>query len=315
MPRSRCSCSRRSRIWAWMVTSSAVVGSSAISRRGLQADGHGDHDPLAHAAGELMGEGIEARGGLRDADLVQQLDGAPAALGAAAALMHAQRLHDLEADGEAGVQARHRLLEDHGDVLADDPPALRRAERRQHDPCRRRSRRSAVTLPGQGISPISASMVTLLPEPDSPTIPRDLALLQREVEILDRMQQAARGLEGDLEIADFDQGHQCFSFGSRASRSPSPIRLKASTVMKMPVQGMTTTQGAASRNSSAVGQHGAPFRRRRAGAEAEEAQRRGIDDRRAEARGSPAPPAARRSSAAPSSASGAACRRRRPARR
>jgi hypothetical protein len=30
---------------------------------------------------------------------------------------------------------------------------------------------SAVTLPGQGMSPITASMVTLLPEPDSPTTP------------------------------------------------------------------------------------------------------------------------------------------------
>ena len=37
MPRSRCSDSRRSRIWAWMVTSSAVVGSSAMRSFGLQA--------------------------------------------------------------------------------------------------------------------------------------------------------------------------------------------------------------------------------------------------------------------------------------
>ena len=43
---------------------------------------------------------------------------------------------------------------------------------------------------------MSASMVTLLPEPDSPTIAQELAFLQREVEILHRMQQAARGLEG-----------------------------------------------------------------------------------------------------------------------
>ena len=37
MPRSRCSDSSKSRICAWMVTSSAVVGSSAISSFGLQA--------------------------------------------------------------------------------------------------------------------------------------------------------------------------------------------------------------------------------------------------------------------------------------
>src|SRR4030095_16660851 len=36
IPRSRCSFRSRSRICAWVVTSSAVVGSSAISRRGSQ---------------------------------------------------------------------------------------------------------------------------------------------------------------------------------------------------------------------------------------------------------------------------------------
>ena len=37
MPRSACNCISRSRICFWIVTSSAVVGSSAISRRGSQA--------------------------------------------------------------------------------------------------------------------------------------------------------------------------------------------------------------------------------------------------------------------------------------
>ena len=37
MPRSRCSDISRSRICFWIVTSSAVVGSSAISSSGLQA--------------------------------------------------------------------------------------------------------------------------------------------------------------------------------------------------------------------------------------------------------------------------------------
>ena len=46
--------SSRSRIWAWTVTSSAVVGSSAISRSGFSDERHRDHRPLAHAAGELV---------------------------------------------------------------------------------------------------------------------------------------------------------------------------------------------------------------------------------------------------------------------
>ena len=37
VPVSTTSSLSRARIWAWIVTSSAVVGSSAMSRRGLQA--------------------------------------------------------------------------------------------------------------------------------------------------------------------------------------------------------------------------------------------------------------------------------------
>ena len=53
--RSRSSSSSR-RIWACTVTSSAVVGSSAMSRRGSQAMRRGDHGALAHPAAELMGD-------------------------------------------------------------------------------------------------------------------------------------------------------------------------------------------------------------------------------------------------------------------
>ena len=44
----------RSRICAWMVTSSAVVGSSAISSLRAAGERHGDHHALAHAAGQLV---------------------------------------------------------------------------------------------------------------------------------------------------------------------------------------------------------------------------------------------------------------------
>ncbi len=50
-----------------MVTSSAVVGSSAISSLGLQATRHGDHHALAHAAGELVRIGVHALVGAGDA--------------------------------------------------------------------------------------------------------------------------------------------------------------------------------------------------------------------------------------------------------
>ena len=47
-----------SRIWAWIVTSSAVVGSSAMSSSGLVDERHRDHHALAHAARQLVRVGL-----------------------------------------------------------------------------------------------------------------------------------------------------------------------------------------------------------------------------------------------------------------
>ena len=54
IPKSRCSSSSRLRIWSWMITSSAVVGSSASRIRGCDAIADGDQDALPHAAAELV---------------------------------------------------------------------------------------------------------------------------------------------------------------------------------------------------------------------------------------------------------------------
>ncbi len=75
-----CSCCRRrssSRICACTVTSSAVVGSSAISTLRLAGDRHRDHDALPHAARQLMRVLVEALRWRGNADLLEQLDRAP----------------------------------------------------------------------------------------------------------------------------------------------------------------------------------------------------------------------------------------------
>ena len=54
MPSSLLQLAQRSRICAWIVTSSAVVGSSAIRSFGLAGERDRDHHALAHAAGELV---------------------------------------------------------------------------------------------------------------------------------------------------------------------------------------------------------------------------------------------------------------------
>ena len=81
---------------------------------------HGDHHPLAHAAGELEGVAVDRGLGVRDLDLGQQLEHAGAALGGGHVEVDLQRLADLEADAVDRRQRAHRLLEDHRDLAAAD---------------------------------------------------------------------------------------------------------------------------------------------------------------------------------------------------
>ena len=64
----------RPRICACVVTSRAVVGSSAISSDGLVDQRHRDHHALPHAAGELVRVVVDAPAGARDADLLEPGD-------------------------------------------------------------------------------------------------------------------------------------------------------------------------------------------------------------------------------------------------
>ena len=61
MPISSCSSSSSLSTSACTVTSSAVVGSSAMTMSGLHRQRHGDHHPLALAAGELVRVLVAAR--------------------------------------------------------------------------------------------------------------------------------------------------------------------------------------------------------------------------------------------------------------
>ena len=80
MPNSRCSSASRCRICAWMVTSSAVVGSSAMISDGLAHQRHGDHHALAQAARELVRILPEPARRRRNADALEQVHRALARL-------------------------------------------------------------------------------------------------------------------------------------------------------------------------------------------------------------------------------------------
>ena len=86
---------------------------------GAAGDGHGDHHPLALAAGEAVGVFVHAQLRVLDPHLRQRLDRLAAGLLVAEARAgEPDRLDDLVADGEHRVQRGHGLLEDHRDVPA-----------------------------------------------------------------------------------------------------------------------------------------------------------------------------------------------------
>jgi hypothetical protein len=114
-------------------------------QRRLAGQRHGDHGALAHAAGQGVRIGVEQALRIGQPHQLQQRQGLGTGLRAVHALVQHQRLGDLVADGEHRVQRRHRLLEDHRDLVAADgadrlvagmPQVLRPAHRRveQHLP-------------------------------------------------------------------------------------------------------------------------------------------------------------------------------------
>ena len=92
-----------------------LVGDQDVGAVGQR---HGDHHPLALAAGELVRVGAEAILGVADADAGQQVEDAGAGGGAGQALVQREALGDLALDGVQRVEAGHRLLEDEADVVA-----------------------------------------------------------------------------------------------------------------------------------------------------------------------------------------------------
>ena len=85
----------------------------------LPGEGHGDHDALRHAAGELMRIVIQAGAGIGQVDLLQQRD--RLLLAPPAAAVRADDIDQLLADGEDGVEVAARILKDHRQAVAAYP--------------------------------------------------------------------------------------------------------------------------------------------------------------------------------------------------
>ena len=121
-------------------------------------------------------------------------------------------------------------------------------------------------------------------------MPTRLALGDGDVDVLHRAHDAAAGRELDGEVVDVEQrivsrstslvgSSQVRRCGSTMSRRPSPSRLKQNTAIISASAGKERDPPfAGDHEGRALGDHDAPFRRRRAHAKADERQAGGVED-------------------------------------
>ena len=129
-----------------------------------------------------------------------------------------------------------------------------------------------------------ARLVTLLPQPDSPTSPRRLALLELEADAVDGVDGAVVGAKPDDEVLDREErvrrpSSRCIR-GSSDSRRPSPSRLNPIALITIAAPGKNRSHGAWRRNlveSVSIVPHSGGARVGRP--EAQEAEARDVDDR------------------------------------
>ena len=204
-------CSRHRRFSSWMIcawieTSSAVVGSSAMMSCGFGAERQRDHHALAHAAGELVrdsGRCAAPAAGMPTS--LQQLDGARARLAGVHRQVRLDRLDELAADGVERIERGQRVLEDRADLApADLAHRLAAAGCRCGRP--RAGSAPPAMRPGGSSRPMIAAPVSDLPAPDSPTTPSTSPGRDVEAHVVDRDQRAAARGELDAQVADCEQG-------------------------------------------------------------------------------------------------------------
>ncbi len=101
-----------------MAESTAVVGSSAINKRGRCALAMAIRMRLPLATRKIVGVVVKAVRGFGNPDQIEQVYG-PCTRGLPRyRRIHAQRFHELGAHGHQRIQAGHRLLEDQAELPA-----------------------------------------------------------------------------------------------------------------------------------------------------------------------------------------------------
>src|SRR6185295_4087771 len=183
-------------------------------------------------------------------------------------LMQHQRLADLPADGHHRVERGHRLLEDHGDVVAADLAHLRLVE--SDEVATVELHRAADDAAGIVDEPHQRERRDALAAPALADDGQRLAALQREGDAIDGLHQPRARVEAGLQVLHLEHvlvgldsplrgvcreglwsRHQMRCRGSRRSRSASPNRLVPNTTALMATPGKITSQGAVRTYSAA----------------------------------------------------------------
>ena len=237
-PRSRWSWASRRRIWACTVTSSAVVGSSAINSLGSHISAMAIMTRWRRPPESWCGNWPSLSPGAVMPTRARRSAARSLATRLARLPVAAQHLGHLRAHRVGGIEAGHRLLEDHGHgvaaqmrhagvgealqilALEGEPPgrASRAAGQQVHDG-KRRHRLAAARFAHQAVG---------------------LAAFDGERGAAHRRYAAA---ETHFELLDLQQGAQGSVLAPNRSRRPSPRRLMPSTSTNSATPGMTITQG------------------------------------------------------------------------
>ena len=92
---------------------------------GFVGQGHRNHDALPLPAGQLMREGAKPPFGIADAHLIEQFQNTRAGCRLGKAFVQRENFTDLLLNRMQRIERGHRLLEDHGDVIAANPAQVR----------------------------------------------------------------------------------------------------------------------------------------------------------------------------------------------
>ncbi len=222
-----------------------LVGDEQV---GLVGERHGDHHPLALAAGKLVRIGGETRRRIGDADFVEQLDHALACGHFEQPAMHREHLADLPLDRVQRIERGHRLLEDHRDLVAAHGANVVLGER-EKIAALEQDLAGGMRSGGIGQQLQDRQRGHRLARAGFADQRHGLALVDVEGDAVGHERVAAVLTEGDREVLDLEQriGHGAHAKvlrGSKASRTASPTKISSDSMIAMVKKPVSPSHGA-----------------------------------------------------------------------